>query len=88
MGVLNVTPDSFFDGGRWLGEAGMRQADKLIAEGARILDIGGESTRPTASRVSADQQLERIEPILRYVLCHHDVLVTVDTTNAKVATGE
>jgi dihydropteroate synthase len=85
MGVLNVTPDSFFDGGRWLGEAGMRQADELIAEGAAILDIGGESTRPTARRVSAGQQLERIEPILKYVLSHHDVLVTVDTTNAEVA---
>jgi len=85
MGVLNVTPDSFFDGGRFMGDAGLRRVDELIAEGAHIVDIGGESTRPGAAAVSADEQIRRIAPILPYVLRHRGVLVTVDTTDAKVA---
>ncbi len=85
MGVLNVTPDSFFDGGRWLGEAGLRRCDELVHEGAGIVDIGGESTRPGAAPVSATDQIDRILPVLRHAVTHHRVLVTVDTANVQVA---
>ena len=85
MGVLNVTPDSFFDGGRFQGEAGLRRYDELIDEGAAIIDIGGESTRPGASAVPAATQIERIGPVLEYAGAHRRVLLTVDTTSAEVA---
>ena len=84
MGVVNVTPDSFFDGGRWLGEAGLRRVDQLVDEGAAIVDIGGESTRPGAPPVSASEQIQRIELVLKHAVSRHDVLVTVDTTNVEV----
>lgn len=85
MGVLNVTPDSFFDGGRWMGEASLSRFDELVCEGAAIVDIGGESTRPGAAPVSAAEQIDRILPVLRHALTHHRVLVTVDTANVDVA---
>jgi dihydropteroate synthase len=85
MGVLNMTPDSFFDGGRWQGEAGLRRFDELIREGAGIVDIGGESTRPGAKPVPAAEQIERIEPVLRYASARHQALLTVDTTSVEVA---
>ena len=85
MGVLNVTPDSFFDGGRFMGEAGLHRFDELVDEGADIVDIGGESTRPGAPPVSADEQIQRIGPVLKHAVARHEVLVTVDTTNVEVA---
>ena len=85
MGVLNVTPDSFFDGGRWQGEAGLRRFDELVDEGAAIVDIGGESTRPGAAPVPAAEQIERIGPVLEYAFARHQVLLTVDTTSVEVA---
>jgi dihydropteroate synthase len=85
MGVLNVTPDSFFDGGLWQGDASIRRFDELINEGATIIDIGGESTRPGAVPVPADEQIERIVPVLKHAVAHHQALVTVDTTNLAVA---
>lgn len=66
MGIVNVTPDSFSDGGRFLGaEAAIAQAGRLVAEGAEILDIGGESTRPGAEPVSADEEIARVLPVVR-----------------------
>jgi len=85
MGVLNATPDSFFDGGRWLGDEALLHVDELIAGGAGIIDVGGESTRPGAADISASEQIERIAPVLNHLAKHHQVLVTVDTTNSNVA---
>ncbi|RCV55159.1 dihydropteroate synthase [Marinitenerispora sediminis] len=85
MGVVNVTPDSFSDGGRWFDPAraiehGLRMAD----EGADIVDVGGESTRPGAQRVSLDEELRRVGPVVRE-LARQGVAVSVDTMRAEVA---
>ena len=85
MGVLNVTPDSFYDGGRHATpEAAARRIDELLAEGADILDIGGESSRPGAEPVPAAEQIRRIEPAVRYAV-DRGALVSVDTTSPEVA---
>lgn len=85
MGVLNVTPDSFSDGGRY---ADPKQADdharRMIADGADLIDIGGESTRPGAPRINAEEQIRRIVPVIRE-LRDAPVLLSVDTTRAAVA---
>src|SRR4051794_10574204 len=85
MGVLNVTPDSFFDGGLHdkAGNAA-RHIDQLLADGADLIDIGAESTRPGAAAIAADEQIARLEPALRYTL-QSGVLVSVDTASATVA---
>ena len=68
MGVLNVTPDSFSDGGRFIDfNNAMRQAERMVAEGAAIIDVGGESTRPGASEVSEQEELDRVIPIVEGV---------------------
>lgn len=85
MGVLNVTPDSFFDGGRFCGDAAIRRFDELVDEGAGMVDIGGESTRPGALPVPAELQIERIAPVLKHAVARHQALVSVDTTNLEVA---
>jgi dihydropteroate synthase len=85
MGVLNVTPDSFYDGGRYLdADAARAQVDRLLAEGADILDVGAESSRPGAASVSDDEQLARLEGPLRYAV-ERGALVSIDTTSARVA---
>ena len=85
MGILNVTPDSFSDGGQHLmAEAALMHAAALIREGAAVLDVGGESTRPGAEPVAADTELDRILPVLRG-LRGADVLVSVDTYKPEVA---
>ncbi len=86
MGILNVTPDSFSDGGRFnvLGKA-LQQADKLIAEGADILDIGGESTRPYSSSVALEEELRRTIGVIRKLRKKHSVPISIDTTKAEVA---
>lgn len=85
MGVLNVTPDSFSDGGRWLdpGRA-VAHGLELTAQGADLVDVGGESTRPGAGRVGADEELRRVLPVIR-ALSAASVVVSVDTTRASVA---
>ena len=85
MGVLNVTPDSFSDGGRWsdLGAA-VRHGLDMVAAGADIVDVGGESTRPGADRVDADEEIRRVVPAVRE-LAAAGVVVSVDTTRAAVA---
>jgi dihydropteroate synthase len=85
MGVLNVTPDSFYDGGQFLGAAALRRFDELVAEGAAIIDIGGESTRPGAAPVSSAEQIERIGPVLQYAASKPMTLLTVDTADPQVA---
>jgi dihydropteroate synthase len=85
MGVVNVTPDSFSDGGRWLDpQKAIAHARRLVADGAGILDIGGESTRPGADPVAADEQLRRILPVFEG-LQGVDARLSIDTTKAQVA---
>ncbi len=86
MGVVNVTPDSFSDGGRFFDTpAAVDHALKLIDQGADLLDIGGESTRPGSSPVSADEQIRRIVPVIAAVSKSNDTVISVDTTSAAVA---
>src|SRR5699024_10038705 len=87
MGILNVTPDSFSDGGTHnsLNDA-INHAAKLIAEGASIIDIGGESTRPGASDVSVDEELHRVIPVVEAIQQRFDVWISVDTSKAQVIT--
>ena len=85
MGVLNVTPDSFSDGGRY-ADAGLaeRHARQMVAEGAQLIDIGGESTRPGAPRIDAEEQIRRIVPVIDR-LRDLPAILSVDTTRAAVA---
>jgi dihydropteroate synthase len=86
MGVVNLTPDSFSDGGRFLSpDAALDQARRLIAEGADILDLGAESTRPGAQPVSADQELERLLPLIAAIRSDSGVSISVDTMKPQVA---
>ena len=85
MGVLNITPDSFSDGGQFLEpDAAMRQAERMVAEGVDIIDIGGESTRPGAVEVSVQQELDRVMPMLERLLAAFPVPVSIDTSKADV----
>ncbi|MDI5982637.1 dihydropteroate synthase [Amycolatopsis magusensis] len=85
MGVLNVTPDSFSDGGRYLDlDAALAHAREMWARGADVIDVGGESTRPGASRVDAPTETERVLPVIR-ALAEEGVVLSVDTTRAAVA---
>ena len=85
MGVLNVTPDSFSDGGRYLdADAALAQAERMAAEGAAIIDIGGESTRPGAAAVAGEEELRRVLPVLERVAARLPVLLSVDTSNPEV----
>jgi len=85
MGVVNVTPDSFSDGGRWFEpEAAIAHGIRLLDEGADVLDIGGESTRPGAQRVPLEEELRRVIPVIRE-LAAGDAVVSVDTMRAEVA---
>lgn len=86
MGIVNVTPDSFSDGGAYFHpEDAVRHALELVDQGADILDFGAESTRPGAKPVPADQQLRRLEPVILQVKESADVPISIDTTNARVA---
>jgi dihydropteroate synthase len=85
MGVVNVTPDSFSDGGRWFDTtAAVKHGLDLVSEGADLVDVGGESTRPGASRVDEDEELRRVVPVVRG-LAAEGVTVSVDTMRASVA---
>jgi dihydropteroate synthase len=87
MGVLNVTPDSFSDGGRYLDPAvAVDHGRALVAEGADLVDVGGESTRPGATRPSPEEELDRVLPVVR-ALAGDGVLVSVDTMRASVASA-
>lgn len=85
MGILNVTPDSFSDGGNFSSfELACQHADDMVAQGALIIDIGGESTRPGAADVSLEDELARVIPLVEYVAKHHDVWISVDTSKLEV----
>lgn len=85
MGVVNVTPDSFSDGGRWFDTtAAVKHGIDLVAQGADLIDVGGESTRPGAPRVDEDEELRRVVPVVRG-LASEGVTVSVDTMRATVA---
>jgi len=85
MGVLNVTPDSFSDGGRYLDpQAALAHAERMAAEGATIIDIGGESTRPGATAVGNIEQLRRVLPVIERVAARLPVLISVDTSDPQV----
>jgi dihydropteroate synthase len=86
VGVLNVTPDSFSDGGLFdAPEAALAQARRMIGEGARIIDVGGESTRPGAAAISASEEQARILPVIEALARSRDVLISVDTYRAETA---
>ncbi len=85
MGVLNVTPDSFSDGGRFLDPgAAVARAEQMVAEGAAIIDVGGESTRPGAAPVDAAEEIHRVLPVIKRLVAELDVPVSVDTSKAEV----
>ncbi len=85
MGILNVTPDSFSDGGRFLGrEDALRQVDSMLADGADIIDIGGESTRPGARAVPVEEELARVVPVIEALRERSDAFVSVDTSKPAV----
>ncbi|ANO33605.1 dihydropteroate synthase [Vibrio breoganii] len=85
MGILNVTPDSFSDGGQYnrIDDA-LAQSRKMIAAGATIIDIGGESTRPGAPEVELQQELERVIPVIKALRAESDVWISIDTSKAEV----
>jgi dihydropteroate synthase len=87
MGILNVTPDSFYDGGQHFSVTqAIQQCEKMIAEGADIIDIGGQSTRPNSERISATEELKRITPVLESIASHFpDTLISIDTYHSEVA---
>ena len=86
MGILNVTPDSFSDGGEYLSvDDALRQAENMVAEGADILDIGGESTRPGSDAVDADEEISRVVPVIEAITKRFDTPISIDTTKSKVA---
>ncbi len=86
MGILNVTPDSFYDGGRYDDlESALNRARKMIEDGADIIDVGGESTRPGSSHVSANEELRRIIPVIKELSRETDRPISVDTYKAEVA---
>ncbi|MEL0237775.1 MAG: dihydropteroate synthase [Aquiluna sp.] len=86
MGVLNITPDSFSDGGEFLEpEKALRQAELMFQQGAQVIDIGGESTRPGAQRVSLETEQARVLPLIKQIKSKLDVMVSVDTMNSQTA---
>src|SRR5262245_36461936 len=83
MGILNLTPDSFFDGGRYCTtEKALRRVEEMILEGADIIDLGGESSKPYASIVSLQQEIDRVMTVLSAVKERFDTLLSVDTYKA------
>lgn len=86
MGILNVTPDSFSDGGKFFDiETALGRAEEMMYEGVDIIDVGGESTRPGAAPVSAQEEIERVLPIVERLVRDHSHPVSVDTTKSEVA---
>ncbi len=87
MGILNVTPDSFADGGKYLTkEDAINHGRRLITEGADIIDVGGESTRPGAERIEEDAEIQRVIPVITE-LVKDGAIISVDTMRSEVAKG-
>ncbi|MEG0440214.1 MAG: dihydropteroate synthase [Solibacillus sp.] len=86
MGILNVTPDSFSDGGQYDSvETALKQAKKMVADGAKIIDVGGESTRPGYTRISDEEEIARIVPVIRALVREVPAIISVDTYKSVVA---
>lgn len=86
MGILNLTPDSFSDGAKyWSTDSALTRADQMVAEGADIIDIGGESTRPGGTSVEASEEIRRTQPIIKAVAGRHSVPISIDTTRFETA---
>jgi dihydropteroate synthase len=87
MGILNVTPDSFYDGGKFTSDGIiLSQVDKMLMEGATFIDLGGQSSKPKAEIVTVDEELHRVVPVVNLILKHFPkVLLSIDTFNSKVA---
>ena len=86
MGILNVTPDSFSDGGDFSStEAAVDRAMQMISEGAEIVDVGGESTRPNAAPVDLEEELQRVIPVVQALSDRSDVSISIDTRKVEVA---
>ena len=86
MGILNVTPDSFSDGGKIIGvDAALKKAEQMKGDGAAIIDVGGESTRPGFTPVSAEEEMERILPVIEAIKANIEIPVSVDTYKSSVA---
>lgn len=86
MGILNVTPDSFSDGGNYTDMMlAVAQADRMIAAGADLIDVGGESTRPGHTRISEEEEIRRVVPVIRELKRRFDVPVSIDTYKSDVA---
>ncbi len=86
MGILNVTPDSFSDGGQWNdGDRALRHVEDMLAQGVDIVDIGGESTRPGYTRLSDQEEIDRVVPVIEAVKARFDVPVSLDTYKSAVA---
>lgn len=86
MAILNITPDSFSDGGKFFSiDAALKRTEKLLNEGADILDIGGESTRPDSERVSIEEEIKRVVPVIEEITKRCHIPVSIDTSKAEVA---
>lgn len=86
MGILNITPDSFSDGGNFFDQAvALSHAQQMVADGADILDIGGESSRPFSDPVSVEEECRRVLPVIEYLAPRIDIPISIDTTKAEVA---
>ena len=88
MGILNVTPDSFSDGGKFNNiDSALKHTEQLINDGADIIDVGGESTRPNYTKISDEEEIERVVPVIEKIKADFDVPVSIDTYKSKVATA-
>ncbi len=86
MGVLNMTPDSFYDGGKFTSiDKALKHVEKMISEGADIIDIGGESTRPGSLSITTEQECERVIPVISEINKNFDTIISIDTTKSEVA---
>ena len=86
MGVLNLTPDSFYDGGKYSSlDKALKHVEQMIDEGADIIDIGGESTRPGSLSISLDEECERVIPVVKEISRSFDTIISIDTTKSGVA---
>ena len=86
MGILNVTPDSFSDGGKWNSlDSAMRHVEDMLAEGMDIVDVGGESTRPGYTLISDQEEIDRIVPMIEAIKARFDVPISLDTYKSAVA---